>query len=56
MKPQIEDDIPVIPERTPDIHQEDKGVKCGKCGMVWKGVMSYSCPHTNCPIQPKSTC
>lgn len=29
--------------------------QCYKCGMVWKGAMAYSCPHMNCPIQPKVT-
>jgi hypothetical protein len=29
--------------------------KCFKCGMVWKGVMSYYCPNIDCPIQVKVT-
>ena len=31
------------------------GVTCSKCGMVWKISMAYSCPHINCPVQPKAT-
>jgi hypothetical protein len=27
--------------------------KCTICGMVWKGVMGYSCPISECYIQPK---
>ncbi len=29
--------------------------KCFKCGMVWKGVMSYYCSNIDCPIQVKVT-
>lgn len=29
---------------------------CPKCGMEWKGVMSYSCPNMYCPIQPHAIC
>lgn len=28
---------------------------CHVCGMVWEGVMSYSCMNMNCPVQPKVT-
>lgn len=31
-------------------------IKCPKCGMGWKGAMGYSCPHNDCPVQPKVTC
>lgn len=34
----------------------DEGLKCPKCNMIWKGVMGYCCPHSDCPIQPKTTC
>lgn len=27
--------------------------KCFKCGMEWKGIMSYSCPNGDCPVQMK---
>ena len=30
-------------------------INCPKCGVVWKGVMGYSCPLTDCPVQPKIT-
>lgn len=28
---------------------------CRKCGMEWKGVMSYSCSDPQCPVQIKTT-
>lgn len=28
---------------------------CKVCGLEWKGVMGYSCPNMNCPVQPKIT-
>lgn len=42
---------PYMPALPTDLPQ----VKCSKCGMVWKGAMAYSCPHINCPVQPKAT-
>lgn len=27
-----------------------EGTTCTKCGMVWKGVMGYCCPHGDCPM------
>ena len=29
--------------------------RCSKCGMEWKGVMGYACPHTDCNMQLKIT-
>jgi hypothetical protein len=29
--------------------------KCFKCGIVWKGVMSYHCSNIDCPVQVKVT-
>ena len=28
---------------------------CTRCGMVWKGVMSYYCSNLDCPIQMQVT-
>lgn len=28
---------------------------CSKCGMEWKGVMSYSCSDPQCAVQKKPT-
>jgi hypothetical protein len=44
--------VPVYPAQAP-IGQAS--VKCFKCGIVFTGAMGYSCPQTNCPIQPKAT-
>lgn len=33
----------------------DSRTICSECGMEWKGVMSYSCMNTKCPIQPTIT-
>ena len=38
-----------IPPTYPTI---DSRTICSECGMEWKGVMSYSCMNTKCPIQP----
>lgn len=29
---------------------------CERCGVVFEGVMSYSCPDLECPIQMRTTC
>lgn len=29
---------------------------CPTCRIEWSGVMLYSCPNRECPIQPKVTC
>ena len=31
-------------------------VTCSKCGVEWKETMMYSCPHSDCPIQPQIIC
>lgn len=50
----VEDEnIPVIP---PLKQNPITGVKCGECGMIWKGAMGYVCPNLRCPIQLKVTC
>ena len=42
---------PITPTPTiPNIPVDDEGVKCPNCGMVWKGVMCYSCSNNNCPM------
>jgi hypothetical protein len=42
---------PITPQPTiPNIPVDDEGVKCPTCGMVWKGLMCYSCPNNNCPM------
>ena len=33
----------------------DLSTTCSKCGMVWEGVMSYSCPQSGCPMQFNAT-
>ncbi len=41
--------LPVsIPVRWPA--PADDGVTCHACGMLWKGVMCYSCPRPHCPM------
>jgi hypothetical protein len=47
--------IPVSPSPPYPPYTEPETV-CPKCGMVWKGVMMYSCADMQCPIQPKVTC
>lgn len=41
-----------IPPTYPTI---DNSTICTECGMEWKGVMSYSCMNSKCPIQPPIT-
>ena len=33
---------------------KDEGYKCPDCAIVWTGIMGYSCPRDNCPVQPKA--
>jgi hypothetical protein len=33
----------------------DLSTTCSKCGMVWEGLMSYSCAQSDCPMQFKAT-
>ena len=45
---------PVIPYRT--VPFEHIANICTKCGMNFTGVMGYSCPVNECPIQAKGVC
>jgi hypothetical protein len=40
---------------TPNIPYNDYSTICAKCGMEWRGVMSYSCSRYDCPVQMKAT-
>lgn len=47
-------DLPIIPELPPINPDPNPEVgKCGKCGLVLRQQMWYSCPHDNCPCFPK---
>jgi len=50
-------DIPVVPPLTDEEKERRKNpdfnptvARCGECGMEWKRVMMYSCPHPFCPM------
>ncbi len=34
---------------------KDDGIKCSACGMIWKGLMGYCCPHAHCPMGASPT-
>lgn len=40
----------------PERPLQETGYPCPKCGVVWKGVMLYSCGHADCPVQPRAMC
>ena len=48
--------IPVYPPVQP-VYPPNLGgsVTCSVCGMVWEGVMSYTCMNSNCPVQLQTT-
>lgn len=39
-------------KKIPEVKRE---FECPVCKMKWKGVMYYSCPKSECPIQKKVT-
>jgi hypothetical protein len=43
------DPWPESPPFVPDV-PANEGTKCPECGVLWKGVMGYSCPRHNCPM------
>jgi hypothetical protein len=48
--------IPVYPPARPAYPPYlGSATTCPKCGMVWEGVMSYSCMHSDCPVQYRVT-
>jgi hypothetical protein len=40
---------------TSNIPYNDYTTICAKCGMEWRGVMSYNCSRNDCPVQLKVT-
>lgn len=49
------DILPSTPRPWEQPMEENKGITCPLCKMVWKGVMGYCCPNGKCPVQIKAT-
>lgn len=43
------------PWKRPMTPWADQGTTCSRCGVEWKGVMGYCCPHISCPMGAGST-